>query len=100
LRNQVKILDWITKVAQDDGLTVILTTHHPEHAIAISDRTVLMMGPSRARVVDTATEMSEQLLEELYHVPIKTVEYVHGAMPQKTVVPVLPSRSRRSLPAS
>ena len=48
LRNQGIVLALVRSLA-DDGLTVLLTTHHPDHALFVSDFVVLMHGPSDVR---------------------------------------------------
>lgn len=37
LKDQVLILDWIDRLSHEQGLTVIFTTHHPHHALAVAD---------------------------------------------------------------
>src|SRR5262249_35613940 len=46
LGNQRLILEWIARLAAEDGLTVLLTTHHPHHALAVADDVLLMLGSS------------------------------------------------------
>lgn len=46
LKNQALVLDWISRLAQEDGLTVVFTTHHPHHALAVADHALLMLGES------------------------------------------------------
>lgn len=41
-RNQVNVLKTITSIAVKEGVTVIMTLHDPNHALAYSDRVVLM----------------------------------------------------------
>ena len=38
------MLDWIGTLSRNDGLTVVLTTHHPHHALAVADEALLMLG--------------------------------------------------------
>ncbi len=47
LKNQIHVLDWITRLSHQDGLTVLLTTHHPNHALAVADDVLLMLGETK-----------------------------------------------------
>lgn len=43
LKNQILVLDWMTRLSHQDGLTILFTTHHPHHALTVvlnSRRTV------------------------------------------------------------
>jgi ABC-type glutathione transport system ATPase component len=44
LKNQALALGWIAGLSRSDGLTIVLTTHHPHHALAIADDALLMLG--------------------------------------------------------
>ena len=58
LRNQGIVLALVRSLA-DDGLTVLLTTHHPDHALFVSNFAVLMHGPSDVRHGRTETLLTE-----------------------------------------
>ena len=79
LRNQGIVLALVRSLA-DDGLTVLLTTHHPDHALYVSDFVVLMHGPSDVRHGGTATLLTEPELSALYGVAVHEVN-VPGAEP-------------------
>ncbi|HET7731953.1 MAG TPA: ABC transporter ATP-binding protein [Usitatibacter sp.] len=71
--NQARVLDEIAKL-RADGSAVLFSTHHPEHALRIADRAVLLKdghvigaGPAKT-VLDTAA------LSRLYGRPIRVVE--------------------------
>ena len=44
LHNQAQILSLLRKLVAD-GMSVLLTTHHPDHALYLADTVVLMGGP-------------------------------------------------------
>ena len=79
LRNQGIVLALVRSLA-DDGLTVLLTTHHPDHALFVSDFVVLMHGPSDVRHGRTDALLTEPELSALYGVPVHEVD-VPGAGP-------------------
>jgi iron complex transport system ATP-binding protein len=77
LHNQGLVLALVRSLA-DDGLTVLLTTHHPDHALFVSDFAVLMHGPSDVRHGRADTLLTEPELSDLYGVAVHEVD-VPGA---------------------
>jgi len=100
LRNQIKVLGWITRLSHEDGLTVLFTTHHPHHALAVTDNALLMLGGSRYAQGLASEVLSEENLHALYGVDLKLLAFEHKGEPHETLVPVLPyaSRARKELP--
>ena len=43
-RNQLVVMELIERLSRERGLTILFNTHYPEHAAAVSDRTLLMTG--------------------------------------------------------
>jgi iron complex transport system ATP-binding protein len=89
LKNQSIVLDWITKLSRVDGLTIILTTHHPHHALAVADDVLLMMGEKAFVCGPTADVLTEDNLSRLYGVPLRRVSFEHDGKAVETVAPVL-----------
>lgn len=75
LKNQEVILSWIARLSRDQGLTVIFTTHHPQHAFAVADKALLMLAPDRYVVGDAGDILNEENLTALYGVPIQRFAY-------------------------
>jgi iron complex transport system ATP-binding protein len=90
LKNQSIMLGWITRLSRTDGLTVILTTHHPHHALAIADDVLLMMGNTTYVCGPAAAVVTEGNLTELYDVPLRRVTFEHDGRTVETIVPVPP----------
>lgn len=40
--NQLRLMDRIKSLSSEESFTFILTTHHPDHALAIADRVIMM----------------------------------------------------------
>jgi iron complex transport system ATP-binding protein len=97
LKNQIVVLDWITRLSHQDGLTVLFTTHHPHHALAVADNALLMLGGTRYARGPASEVLSEENLRTLYGVDIKHLPFEHKGELHETLVPVLPyaSRARR-----
>jgi len=91
LKNQALILDWISRLARDDGLTVMFTTHHPHHALAIADAVLLMLGEKDYRCGATKEVLTEKNLNELYGVELKRIVFEHGGRTVESLVPIFPT---------
>jgi iron complex transport system ATP-binding protein len=96
LKNQIVVLDWVTRLSHQDGLTVLFTTHHPHHALAVADNALLMLGGSRYAAGLASEVLSEENLRALYGVDLKLLSFEHKGQAHETLVPVLPYASRTS----
>jgi len=94
LKNQIVVLDWITRLSHRDGLTVLFTTHHPHHALAVADNALLMLGGSKYASGPASDVLSEENLHALYGVDLKLLPFEHKGQLHETLVPVLPYASR------
>ena len=88
LKNQALVLSWIKRLAHKDGLTVIFTTHHPHHALAVADNSLLMMDEDKFQCGKTSTILSEVNLRQLYGIPMKHLEFTFEGQRLTTLVPV------------
>lgn len=88
LNNQGVILEWITRLSQEEGLTVVFTTHHPHHAHAIADTTMLMLGAHKFLCGCTKDVMTEENLHALYGIELKHLKFEHKGRTAETFVPV------------
>ncbi len=89
LKNQKLILDWIVRLARTDGMTVVLTTHHPHHALAVADEALLMLGPEQFAHGVAYAVLTEANLHALYGVEIRKLQFEHSGHTLETLVPVL-----------
>jgi iron complex transport system ATP-binding protein len=95
LKNQRLVLDWINTLSRKDGLTIVMTTHHPHHALAVADQALLMLGED-THLLGTPTEiLTENNLTALYGVPMKRVAFEHEGRNVETLAPVLPTVEAR-----
>lgn len=94
LKNQELILQWISRLAHREGLTVVFTTHHPHHANAVADTTLLMLGEHEFLSGATAQVMTEEYLRILYGVDLKHLSFEHGGRRMETFVPIYRGLSR------
>jgi iron complex transport system ATP-binding protein len=89
LKNQILILDWIARLSRDHGLTVLLTTHHPHHALAVADDVLLMLGQTEFVCGPAGDVLTEKNLRALYGVDLKRITFEHGGRNIQTLVPVI-----------
>ena len=76
------------------GLTVLFTTHHPHHALAVADHALLMLGGERFVSGAAGEVLNEENLRALYGVDIRHLFFEHGGEQRGTLVPVLPHAPR------
>lgn len=87
LKNQRLVLTLLRRLA-GEGLTVVLTSHNPQHAYFVADKVALMLGPESYLFGPTESTMSEARLRRLYNVELRRVSFEHGGQERQTVVPI------------
>jgi iron complex transport system ATP-binding protein len=60
-----------------DGMAVLVSTHHPDHALYLADSAVLMTRAG-VRAGPTTTLLTETALSDLYGIPCRAVDYLDG----------------------
>lgn len=88
LRNQGLILEWIARLSREHGLTVVMTTHQPAHALACADTALLMLGPGEHRLGPPAQVLTEAAMLALYGAPMKRLSFEHQGEGLETLVPI------------
>jgi iron complex transport system ATP-binding protein len=63
--NQVRLLERVARLSQE-GYTCVLTTHHPDHALAVADRVVMMRRGAIIRDGIPRETITARTLGELY----------------------------------
>lgn len=74
LHNQSRILRLVRELAEQ-GLAILLTTHHPDHALHVADSVVLMLGPTDVRSGSADELLTDDALSALYGIPVRLVSY-------------------------
>lgn len=87
-RNQQTILTVLRDLAREDGMTVLFTTHMPQHAQVIADQVLLMRDIDRYDFGPVETVLSEENLSTLYGIDIRSIDFDHQGRNQQAVVPV------------
>jgi len=69
-KNQALVLEMIRKLARK-GLTIIMTSHFPNHALICADRVALMSNGTMVAIGETHKIMTEINLEKTYDIGVK-----------------------------
>ena len=85
--NQVRVLDAVRSLAETHGLSVLLSTHHPEQAFACADRVAVLAGGELLRIGVPAEVITPETLRACYSVDV-------------AVLPVADDRYRVCVPRS
>ncbi len=75
--NQFLILDEIAKL-KSRGVSVIFTTHHPDHALRIADRTLTISRHGQVQIGSTRVVLNAASLTALYGISIDLIDSSHG----------------------
>jgi iron complex transport system ATP-binding protein len=86
--NQSLIMKTLRRISAEDGLTVLMTTHVPQQAQLLADRVLLMYSPDRQEWGTAQDMLSEEKLEGLYGVPVKSVTFEHEGNSISALVPL------------
>ncbi|MGI5892976.1 MAG: ABC transporter ATP-binding protein [Candidatus Merdivicinus sp.] len=69
-KNQMIVLEVLRTLCRDGGISAILNTHYPEHAVDISNKSLLMLPDGTGRFGDTAEIITEANLQEAFGIPV------------------------------
>lgn len=87
LKNQTMILQCMECLSQENGLTIIFTSHLPQHALAVADDVLLMLDQEHCS--GPAKEvLTEENLLNLYGIPMKRVVFDYHSRAITSLVPV------------
>jgi iron complex transport system ATP-binding protein len=93
-RNQAIVLAALRRLADSHGLTIVMTTHHPQHALEISDQALLMHGADRPAVGPAGDVLTEDDLSALYGIPVQAAAVTQAGRRSTTMVPLLSGMSK------
>jgi iron complex transport system ATP-binding protein len=71
--NQARVLDVIARL-RDAGAAILFTTHHPDHALRIADRALLLRAGRLLANGATASAVNSENLSALYGQPIEVLD--------------------------
>src|SRR5262249_46142506 len=98
LKNQAFVLDWMARLA-GEGLTIVCTTHNPQHALAVSDDVLLMLPGTNGLCGRAAEVLNESALHSLYGVDLKRVTLEHGGHTHDALIQIFDTSRRPAGPS-
>jgi iron complex transport system ATP-binding protein len=92
MKNQSLILEWLDSLNKTNKLTIIFTTHLPQHAMTVADEVLLMFGDCKYASGPSMDILSEENLFKLYGVPMRKIKVDYE---EKEIVSCVPIFKRR-----
>ena len=86
--NQLIVVDLLRTLVHDRGLSIIMNTHYPAHALSVADRVLLLDSRHRAVSGPTREIMDEATLARVFDVEVCIGRLDHRGESLTTVVPV------------
>ena len=75
IKNQDRVLSLIVNLKQKSSAGIVFTTHQPNHALAVADRTLILKDDLSYVYGLSAEVLNEENLNELYRVRMKTAKF-------------------------
>ena len=75
IKNQDRVLSLIVNLKQKSSASIVFTTHQPNHALAVADRTLILKDDLSCVYGLSAEVLNEENLNALYRVRMKTAEF-------------------------
>ena len=75
IKNQDRVLSLIVNLKQKSSAGIVFTTHQPNHALAVADRTLILRNDLSYNYGVSNEILTEAALSSLYGVQIKTAEF-------------------------
>lgn len=87
-RNQMMVLNIIRKLSQEDHISVIFNTHYPEHALDVSDHTLLLMKDGISLFGETKKILTEENMGKAFGVKIQIIEKEIDGKISSSIIPI------------
>ena len=78
--NQMRVLDQVRRLA-DEGMTIVLSTHHPDHALRIGDAVALVFNGSLYAYGRPSEVLTAAMMRSVYDVDVVIGTLVGAASP-------------------
>jgi len=75
IKNQDRVLSLIVNLKRKSNASIVFTTHQPNHALAVADRTLILKDDLSYVYGLSAEVLNEENLNALYRVRMKTAEF-------------------------
>ncbi|HEY4131460.1 MAG TPA: ABC transporter ATP-binding protein [Gemmatimonadaceae bacterium] len=88
LAHQRMILERMLRLAHDDGMTIVFSTHQPDHAIAVADDVALMFRDGEFATGPVSTTLTPARLSLLFGIDVGVTAIGEGAERRDVFVPL------------
>jgi len=87
-KNQIIVLEAIKNLSREKGISSIVNTHYPEHALAVSDLTLLLRGDGSCLCGNTQDIVTEKYLRSAFGVNVKICDIAVEQEKYQCVLPL------------
>ena len=87
LANQRNLLNLLNNIA-NEGTTIIMTTHFPNHALQVAHKTLMLFGKEEFIYGETNKVVNENNLSKLFETPIKCMDYNINGLAGSFAIPI------------
>lgn len=88
LRYQLVVLDLVDQVVHEDGVSVVMNTHDPTHALRVADDVLLLPRGGEPLVGDAQEVVTAQNLERILGVQVVLMQTTAAGREHRSVLPV------------
>lgn len=87
-KKQLLILNILEKLAKNEGISCLVNTHYPNHALRIANKTLILGGDSGYAFGNTEDVITEDSLEKYFGVRVKMMLFNGGDREIKILCPI------------
>ncbi len=87
MKNQLRVLSSIEKIAREYHTSCLINTHFPDHALGISDKTLMLGYQFQQLLGKTEDIVTEENIHKFFHVYSKIISFEISSQEYKTIFP-------------
>ena len=87
-KNQLIILETIRNLSRERGISAVVNTHYPEHALKISDNALILNREGMNIFGRAETIINEDNMRRAFHVQVHVNQFDYNGREYKSVVPL------------
>ncbi|GKH49952.1 iron ABC transporter ATP-binding protein [Eubacteriales bacterium] len=87
-KNQLIILETISRLSHERGIAAIVNTHYPAHALKIADKALILNRDGQSLCGPAAETINEENMRRAFSVQVKIEDYRYEGRCYKSVIPL------------
>lgn len=87
-KNQLIVLETIKALRDEEGISSIVNTHYPDHAISLSDKALILNKDGSSIFGPADSSIAEHHLEKAFGVNVKIKDFYHSEKKYTCVMPL------------